>query len=201
MVKRREVAGRDSVPKNPLAREGVIMGVDPGGTIGVAWAPVECVGWSVAEWKGNSELVGWEQIEEKSFRETRVGGTPKNPRWVGPHGWSSEVEQVYALLKLIRGEDVVKLALESFVPSPRATYTHESWSPIRQNAMVEFALRKSSGLITYQTASQAKSVMTDVRLRRCGLDPVPRTVFRHARDGIRHLVLLARRVGNGEIAL
>jgi hypothetical protein len=165
---------------------GRVLAVDPGGTIGLAWAPLD----GPARLKGGEDWDhvrsewGWDQLD------TRLGG--RLWRSDGKGGWGDEDQDgVWAVLMRMRELDVRVLVYERFLPRPNMTYKLKSWSAIRQLAMLDFALNQKwwGGEIIRQVPSDM-GVMTTERMKASGLWVVGKP---HAVAARKHLVVYFRR--------
>lgn len=148
------------------SREGMVFAIDPGGTTGIAWGI-----------SGKVSDVMWEE----------VGG--------------DEVVQVKRIVSFIRKVAPKYVVIEDsdhFLLRGGTNLRKGALIPVRVTAMLEYALERKwfNGRILRQTPSQAKGVVTDVRLRtqRLWVSGHP-----HARDAIRHLILFHRRLRSGKI--
>lgn len=154
---------------------GSILAVDPGKTTGLAWCPVG--------WDGKTDAdaaVGSEEVD-------CAGGTEYDP--------DPECSGVLRMLMRMRRVNAVVVVVEEsdhFLLRAGGNLKPQSLVPIRLEAMLRFGLAQkwSSVKLERQTPSQAKSTITNDRLRRLGLW---RSGSAHERDAIRHLVTYIRR--------
>lgn len=106
-----------------------------------------------------------------------------------------EIMQRHELSSKVSGgrvSQVTDLVIEDFILRER-TKQRNLLAPVRLTAgLVQEVLRSDKLIgITLQSASDAKSVVTDERLKALGLWQVGQ---QHARDAIRHLALFLRRL-------
>jgi len=158
-----------------------ILAVDPGGTSGLAWCPVEVVEGSLDERFGNVVETG-----------DIVGSVP---------------EQAWKISKGIFRLDVVALACESsdhfLLRRREGTLRKDSLIPIKMEGAlgaVCYAVNQQRGTykhglsFTTQTPANAKTTYTDKRLKLVYGVNLPGTKLRHQRDAVRHLLLLLTRM-------
>lgn len=148
-----------------------VVALDPGETSGVAWI----------------DLAG------KDLREPIHKYVARMAEWTEVVGLAnSENEAAMAIYRIIEWWEADVLVCESFrVRVGETSADPRALSPVRINAKVGLAvsLYKPGVQIVEQSASQAKGVITDERLKRWGL-----WVEGHkdARDALRHLVVFGR---------
>lgn len=158
-----------------------IMGIDPGGTTGVAWCDAVVLESVLDDRVGN--IVGHEQLDASDLAEV--------------YGMDGYVAVVDRILMRIRKENVRAIAIETFqlVPGAMLKGGKTGKSPLDAvvvTSMLKFALTKKwyQCEVVMQSASQGKGTMNDTRLRALSLwwpgEP-------HARDAARHLMTLVKR--------
>lgn len=159
-----------------------VMGIDPGGTTG--WA-------IIGDDNGEPELedsgqVNGEDIVDQGL-DMNVGGMYEFDR-----------AQCLALMAIVMEWRPDLIAVEDFILRPTGNAQRAGLTPIRLIAMLEVWLFEVMPEtedwwepdLVYQTASLAKTTITDDRLKRAGwwVKGMP-----HARDAVRHAALGYRR--------
>lgn len=165
-----------------------VLAIDPGGTTG--WAVVE-------ERKGadnNCAVIASGQLT----------GLEKPGQWDDPHTPDEISASELAMVRRLRShitKEIKVMVIEDFilVPNPKTT-ARSGLSPVRITARIQQMLADdpvgSTRPLFFQSASMAKSTVTDERMRRWGIW-VPGAP--HANDAIRHGVTFMRRKAAGEI--
>lgn len=144
-----------------------VFAIDPGRTSGFAVFVTEKGVWAAHEVGLGG--CGWQHL--RRFRRGEVG----------------QAEALYVLIERFGPDAVV---IEDFIlDTRRASGKRSLLSPVRITAMLEYELSGRMP-ITKQSASDAKSVITDRRLKRWGYWTPAST---HARDATRHGLLFLRR--------
>jgi hypothetical protein len=145
-----------------------VLGIDPGGTTGLAWvnATDECV-----------EVLGWSQIDVRDDTGLAAFGD--------------------LMETLMDVNDVV--AIERFFISPRTLTQTRQPDALYIIGLVKYLCLKLGPKFVMQSASDAKNIWTDDRLK-ANIDSgflvgSPKKVKRHAIDALRHALLAARVVG------
>jgi phage terminase large subunit-like protein len=154
-----------------------VLAVDPGRTTGLAWCD------SIATLGGKMD--------------ERVGGLVSHTQVTGDD--TTIARRIVAGAERI---DARVIVMESFQLRPGvALKGADALAPVKIAAMVDVLLGRTFGgrcVLMYQTASQGKSVMTDVRMKAVGCwwkgEP-------HAVDAGRHLLTFVRRVRSGKVKL
>lgn len=191
------------------ARGWSVVALDPGETTGWAWAVV-----------GRKELLryGAEEAVHRA-KQDRSGAQAADSRFMcgqvtlphtHVHAWWNEAQQATELASLIGAmgnmtrrtsagavPEITTVVIEDFILRER-TKRRDLLSPVRCTAMVAQSLYQASELlgtelpdIVFYQSANAKSVVTNDRLKRWGLY-VPGK--RHAMDAVRHLVIHLRTV-------
>lgn len=104
----------------------------------------------------------------------------------------SENETVDLLLDVLEEYGCGVVVLEDFILRS-SVKTRDLLSPVRINAAISYGLHSGGWVgvaVELQTATDAKGVLTDARLRRKGLWVPGKD---HANDAIRHMLLYLRR--------
>lgn len=173
-----------------------IFSIDPGETTGWAWLRVDLdrLG-SGPAWKA---VVDWEADEIQA-----VGVSPREGvrRWDGGEAFAASW-----LVAKIEEVQPAMLVVEDFILDVRrANSSRNLLSPVRITAMVEYGLRTSlvvpvrrlgaPGGLVFQTAADAKTIITNTRLERWGFYvPRKQCASPHVRDALRHGLLYCRTV-------
>ena len=105
------------------------------------------------------------------------------------HSVEEEVAVVQRLCDIAHLKGCTHVVIEDFVLVPGAALKKVALVPVRLLAMMQFALDDIP--IYTQTASQAKGVITDARLKDVGLY---KGRSPHERDALRHALLFVRRL-------
>lgn len=157
-----------------------ILGVDPGGVTGLCRLEID------AEVGDGGSVV--DRVHKCEMRQ--IGG----PEW-------DHVDLIMEMgVDVVGGYAVDYFAVESFVLrvglNRGAASRTETLSPIRVTAMLEYALwsRQEDIPVILQSPGDAKSVVTDERLKEWGLYVGPKERLRHQRDAQRHALLCAKRL-------
>lgn len=155
-----------------------ILGLDPGGTTG--WSllviPKEIDGTDVFSHKLDKileNIVNWDHGEIVTL--------------------GAEDESAYRLSSLIMQRPGIAVVVEDFIlRAERKEKSRELLSPVRITAKLESYLWRMQCKMFLQQPAQAKTTVTDERLRLWGCIP-PDGLTDHARDADRHVILFLRR--------
>jgi len=188
-----------------LARERIFT-LDPGGTTG--WACVEFEGQDVRRARVDNILKD-RKTRWASGEIASVGPRPNEPSGGDRYADGGEVFAARQAVEKIEKFRPSVLVIEDFIlDMGRASGKRNLLSPVRLTSMIEYGLRISPveevrwlaapGRLEFQSAANAKTVVTNSRLRQWGLWKVGE---QHARDAIRHAVLYLRRLSAGRVDL
>jgi hypothetical protein len=157
-----------------------VLAIDPGGTIGLAWGSLD-----LAE-KWDPSKVHWAEIPMKKSMVIL--------------GFDREVASVYQVLLKAREIEATVIVCESFALTPGRILKGPALLPVSQEGMLRFALQNKwwNGTYLTQTPSNAKTTITDARLRQAEVWAVGQ---KHSRDALRHLLLFYRRLRSGKVKL
>lgn len=161
-----------------------VMAVDPGGTVGLAWAPVDLLDYKTSSWKRH---VGSQQITataDSRYKDRNVAAT-------------------MAVLGRYRELGCVALVCEKWQHKPGVVLRGDWSSAIVQFSMLQFAFSMKWSLNQFfeQMAAQALGVITPERLEHFGLLVKPKTKNNHQNDARSHLLMFLRRIQQGKVVL
>jgi hypothetical protein len=166
-----------------------IVGIDPGTHTGVAWALVSVRQVKELGWKRALAACRSDQVRERWAMYEVAGSTEDR-----------SVDQLLELLDRFRYfssvasagriSEISHIVTEDFILRER-TMERSLLSPVRITEKLEYALHSSgsSSTLSRYSAADAKTIVTDERLKRWGLyDPKSK----HARDALRQLIMKMR---------
>lgn len=129
-----------------------------------------------------------------------LGGRRPSSPWVARDNTAAsrcidKIRDVWVEAEVDEDLDVFIVVVEDFILRTSDSARH-TLSPVRLNAILEWELRDTGIQIVKNSASDAKSVVTDARLKGWGLYDETASGFggrEHARDATRHAVLTVRK--------
>lgn len=159
------------------------MGIDPG----------ETTGWAVCRAGRSTEVLSCGEINGEDLLASGF------ELWQAEEKYSQYRATCLALMQILMAEEVQVVVIEDFTLRQMTTTKPEGISPVRIGAMLMVWLHEILpegdpgfyGQVYWQTPSQAKSVLTDKRMRDLGLW---QRGLPHATDAVRHCDLYRRRM-------